>query len=265
MSEIARETTSRRRETTQRQQRILDLLFETGGASIDDLATRFAVSRMTIHRDADALVRQGLINKIHGGLTVRNRATATRSVSYRQSRAPHLKQAIIAQAASRIVPEQVLVLDDSTTVAEMLPLLPALAPLTIITNAMGVIQALSPYAGIKLICIGGEFNAARNAFFGLVSERGAQSLRANTVFLSTSVINGATAFQNDQNVVMVKRALMGIADHAILLADSTKFRKAGLHRLADLDAFDEVLTDDGLDEAIRRDLTDAGVRLTICD
>ncbi|GBQ24074.1 DeoR/GlpR family DNA-binding transcription regulator [Tanticharoenia sakaeratensis] len=265
MSEAAQELITRRRETTQRQQRILDLLFETGGASIDDLATRFAVSRMTIHRDADALVRQGLINKIHGGLTVRNRATATRSVSYRQSRAPHLKQAIITQAVARIVPEQVLVLDDSTTVAEMLPLLPARAPLTIITNAMGVIQTLSPYAGLKLICIGGEYSAPRNAFFGLVSEQGAQSLRANTMFLSTSVIHGATAFQNDQDVVMVKRALMGIADHAILLADSTKFRKAGLHRLADLQEFDEVLTDDGLSDTSRKNLTEAGVNLTICN
>ncbi|WP_245824899.1 DeoR/GlpR family DNA-binding transcription regulator [Neoasaia chiangmaiensis] len=254
----------RRRETSERQQKILDLLFEAGNASIDDLARRFDVSRMTIHRDADALVGRGLINKIHGGLTVRNRATATRSVSYRQGKALSLKQAIITDAVAHVRPEQVLILDDSTTVAEMLPLLPALAPLTIITNAMGVIQALAPYPGLKLICVGGEYSPSRDAFFGLISERGAQALRADTMFLSTSVVNGVTAYQNDQDVVMVKRALMSIADRSILLADSTKFRKAGLHQLAELQEFDEVLADGDLGDAQRKRLIDNGVNLKIC-
>jgi DeoR/GlpR family transcriptional regulator of sugar metabolism len=254
----------RRRESGARQQQILDLLIDSGAASIDDLAARFAVSRMTIHRDADALARQGLVDKVHGGLMVRDQTGLLRSVSFRQMRAPHLKQAIIHRAVSFIAPEQVLVLDDSTTVAEMLPLLPQRAPLTIITNAMGVIQALSPYPGLKLLCLGGDYNAARNAFFGIVCEQSARSLRADTMFLSTSVVHKATAFQNDQEVVKVKRALMSIADRAVLLADSTKFRRSGLHRLADLHAFEAVLTDGDLPDSTARRLLADGVRLTVC-
>ncbi|EHH69470.1 DeoR/GlpR family DNA-binding transcription regulator [Gluconobacter morbifer] len=254
----------RRRDNSARQQQILDILLETGTATIENLADRFGVSRMTIHRDAHALVEQGLIDKLHGSIVLRNRVVTQKTVNFRRSRAPDLKDAIIQRAVSIIQPEQVLVLDDSTTVAAMLPLLPALAPLTIITNAVGVVQALSPYPNLKLICLGGDYNPPRNAFFGLVCEQAAQSLRANTMFLSTSVIHNATAFQNDQDVVKVKRAMMEIADQSVLLVDSTKFRKGGLHRLASLSEFDLVLTDSHLKPAIRKELTGEGVNFEIC-
>lgn len=255
----------KRRDNTARQKQILDVLLEAGSATIEGLAERFNVSRMTIHRDAHALVQQGLIDKLHGSIVLRNKVVTQKTVNFRRSRATDLKDAIIRRAISLIQPEQVLVLDDSTTVAAMLPLLPALAPLTVITNALGVIQALSPYPNIKLICLGGDYNPPRNAFFGLVCEQAAQALRANTVFLSTSVIHNATGFQNDQDVVKVKRVMMDIADQSVLLVDSTKFRKGGLHRLASLNEFDLVLTDSHLKPTLKKSLLEDGVSIEICN
>ncbi|AOX17195.1 DeoR/GlpR family DNA-binding transcription regulator [Kozakia baliensis] len=254
----------KRKDSKSRRQRILDMLFETGTASIEELSDLFSVSRMTIHRDAHLLAEQGLINKLHGSISLKNKIKAEKNVVYRQQRAADQKREIIKHAVSMIEPEQVIILDDSTTVAEMLPLLPALAPLTIITNAMGVVQALAPYPGLKLICLGGDYSPTRNAFFGLLCEQAAQSLRANTMFLSTSVVHNGVAFQNDPDVVKVKQALMQIADHSVLLVDSTKFKKGGLHRLASLSKFDDVLTDKELKPAIRQKLAEAAVPLHVC-
>ncbi|POF62089.1 transcriptional regulator [Novacetimonas maltaceti] len=265
LSHVLTSTRSARRgDNTARQQRILDLLLETGTATIDALATHFDVSRMTIHRDANVLAQQGLVEKQHGGIALRNRTATQKTVSYRTALAREGKQAIIARAISLIRPEQILVLDDSTTVAEMLPLLPALAPLTIITNAMGVIQALSPYPDLRLICLGGDYNRPRNAFFGLICEQGAQGLHADTMFLSTSVIHDGTAFQNNPDIIKIKRVLMEICDQTVLLVDSSKFRTGGLYRLAGLDAFDHVLTDARIRPAIHDKLRAAGIPLEIC-
>ncbi|MBY4638799.1 DeoR/GlpR family DNA-binding transcription regulator [Gluconacetobacter entanii] len=255
---------ARRGDNTTRQQRILGLLLETGNATIDALAAHFDVSRMTIHRDANALAQQGLVEKLHGGIALRNRAATQKTVSYRMALAREGKQAVIARAISLIRPEQIIILDDSTTVAEMLPLLPALAPLTIITNAMGVVQALAPYPDLRLICLGGDYNRPRNAFFGLICEQAAQGLRANTMFLSTSVVHGGAAFQNNQDIIKIKRVLMEICDKTVLLVDSSKFRKGGLYRLAGLDAFDHVLTDAQISPAIHEKLNAAGIPLEIC-
>lgn len=54
-----------KRETRQRE--ILILLDRESGVSAGELATRFQVSRMTIHRDLRSLLKQGLLLRIRGG------------------------------------------------------------------------------------------------------------------------------------------------------------------------------------------------------
>lgn len=107
----------KRQNLKSRQQQILDLLFEQGNASIESLADHFDVSRMTIHRDAHALANQGLIDKIHGGITLKNRARTEKNVAYRQHRAANLKKTIIQRAVSMIEPGRSL----SSTTQRPLP------------------------------------------------------------------------------------------------------------------------------------------------
>lgn len=247
-----------------RQQELLDVLFERGHASIEYLAEFFSVSRMTIHRDAHELTRRGLIEKNHGGISLRHRARTEKSVIYRQHRATVQKKAIIQRAIGMIRPGQVIILDDSTTVAEMLPLLPALAPLTVITYAVGVVQRLALVSGIKIICLGGEYSSTRNAFFGLICVNTARSLRAHLMFMSTSAVSRHAAFQNEQNVVQTKCALMDIADRNVLLVDSSKFKKDGLHQLSELKSFDHILTDHGLDLVTLQSMRAAKLPIETC-
>ena len=44
-----------------RRQEIMDILMEAGSASVEDLASRFSVSKMTIHRELDDLEQAGLL------------------------------------------------------------------------------------------------------------------------------------------------------------------------------------------------------------
>ncbi|MCE2563738.1 hypothetical protein LDL32_03560 [Komagataeibacter sp. FNDCF1] len=90
------------------------------------------------------------------------------------------------------------------------------------------------------------------------------SLHANTMFLSTSVIHDGTAFQNNPDTIKIKRILMDICDRTVLLVDSSKFRMGGLYRLASLDTFDHVLTDAQIRPAIHEQLKAAGMALEIC-
>ncbi len=54
-----------------RQHEILALLDKESGISAGDLAQRFQVSRMTIHRDLNSLLKQGLLLRIHGGAVMK--------------------------------------------------------------------------------------------------------------------------------------------------------------------------------------------------
>ena len=80
----------------ERRQAIMDLLVGARAVDLDDLADRFAVSRMTIHRDLDDLEQAGLLRKVRGGATIeagtqfesdfRIRASGLRSVVIQQDR-----------------------------------------------------------------------------------------------------------------------------------------------------------------------------------
>lgn len=57
-----------------RRKYVLDLIREHGGLSTADIATRFQVSKMTVHRDLDILERRGAVKRIFGGAIPVNEA-----------------------------------------------------------------------------------------------------------------------------------------------------------------------------------------------
>jgi DeoR family transcriptional regulator, copper-sensing transcriptional repressor len=59
-----------------RQLLILEWLQEHGTLTIEDIASRLHVSQMTIHRDVVALVQQGQVEKVHGGVRLPRRIPA---------------------------------------------------------------------------------------------------------------------------------------------------------------------------------------------
>lgn len=248
---------------TRRRRMMLDAVAEAGSAQVDELAARFRISRMTVHRDLDDLAGHGLVRKVHGGVTMRPSLPAETSIVVREHVFAHEKQALARSAALFIEPGQAIIIDDSTTAAALLPLLPRLLPLTVLTNSLGVVQTLCRLHGVKVICLGGDYVPTFDAFFGLVCEQAIASLRANTLFMSSSAVFGLAAYHQEQDVVKTKRALMGIVDRRILMVGSAKFGATALNRLAELSEFDVVLTDDGLDTRFRSELLNAGVNLHI--
>ena len=236
-----------------RRQSIMDLLLEAGSASVEDMANRFGVSRMTIHRDLDDLEQTGLLRKVHGGASIESSPQFESDFRYRERIALGEKRAIAARAAGLVEPGQIVMLDDSSTVGAMAPLLLDLRPLTVITNNLAVINALSGVAGITLISLGGQFSKKFNGFFGIVAEEALKGLRADAAFLST--------FHQDQEVIQLKRRMLRSVRKKYLLADHDKFGRQALHFFTGLDAFDAVLTGASVSDAARQAVAEAGVPL----
>ncbi|MCF3639319.1 DeoR/GlpR family DNA-binding transcription regulator [Rhizobium sp. TRM95111] len=248
-----------------RRQSLMDLLLEAGSASVEDMANRFGVSRMTIHRDLDDLEQAGLLRKVHGGASIESSPQFESDFRYRERIGLAEKRAIAALAAGLIEPGQIVILDDSSTVGAMAPLLLGLRPLTVITNNLSVMNTLAGIAGITLISLGGQFSKKFNGFFGIVAEEALKTLRADAAFLSTSAIEGAQAFHQDQEVIQIKRQMLRSARRRYLLADHEKFGRQALHFFTGLDAFDAVLTGAAVSNAARQPLAEAGVALMTTD
>lgn len=246
-----------------RRRAMVDYVMNRGNVEIDELVTRFETSRMTIHRDLQALAAQGLLRRVHGGVTTLPNGIAESSMLYRRRRAMREKKAMAALATGMIGPGDVIALDDSTTACCMVDHLVTMGGLTVVTNSLGIASTLATMPAISLMALGGRYHPTFDAFFGLMCEQAIGALRVGTLFMSVSAVHGVNAYHQEQDIVKAKHALMRSADRRVLMADSTKFGSNALNRLADLSEFDVVITDDGLDRATRDCLLDHGVTLQV--
>ena len=242
-----------------RRKLILDHLMEVGSATVDDMADRFTVSRMTIHRDLDLLEGDGLLRKIRGGATVQSNSQFESDFQYRKRLEAQEKREIARAAATRVEPGQAIILDDGSTIAAMTEFLLDKRPLTVMTNNAAIVAELVDIQGINLIVLGGEYNRRFHGFFGLVTEQTLQSLRADQAFISTSSVSGTTAFHQDQVIVKTKRAIIAAADRAYLLVDHSKFDRTALHVLMSLSEFDAVITGQPPSEAAQMAMQQADI------
>lgn len=246
-----------------RREEIANYVIEHGEARIDELVAAFGVSRMTIHRHVEELSRQGVLRKLHGAVSAQPSGVYESLFRFRQTRAAGAKAALARAALAEIEPGQVILLDDSTTASALAPLLPERAPLTVVTNSLGVAQRLAEAEGLSLISLGGEYHPTYNAFIGHICESALSRLRVNLLICSASAVTGTSALIQDPQVVRVKQAMIAAASRRLLLVDSSKFGKVALHLFADLTQFDTVLTDAGLPAGTQRSLAAAGVPLLV--
>lgn len=248
-----------------RRKALLDYLLPVGSAQVDELANHFGVSRMTVHRDLKILEEQGILRRVHGGVTVRSSNLADSTILYRSRLADAEKDALARAAVELVEPGQAVMLDDSTTAVHVASHIVSRKPLTVISSSLSVIDKLKEAHGIETICLGGHYDPRFNAFFGYFCEQAISSLRANILFMSTSTVLGATAYHQQEEVVKTKRALMNAADRKVLLIDSSKFGKTALIRLAALTEFDQVITDSGIAPEEADALRKHNVQLRVVD
>jgi len=229
----------------QRQQRIRSMVESQGFMRIQDLMSELSVSAMTIHRDLEELQREGWLRKVHGGATTQPSSVYHGDYRHRLSSMKTAKRRLCEAALELVHPKQAILLDESTTVLQMIGGMTARAPLTVVTNSFGAIQLLVGQSDVELIALGGRFYPAYNAFLGIQTVTTVNSLRVDYAFLSTTAITGGACYHLSQETVAVKQAFLKVAEYKVLLVDHTKFQYQALHQLARLEEFDLILVDSG--------------------
>ncbi len=226
-----------------RQKAIAEAVMAEGAIRIDELAQRFAISIMTVHRDLDELEGRGLLRKSRGVATALSTSLVESSDVYRSSRQSAEKDAVALAALEFIEPGQAIMLDDSTTSMHLVPHLRAKRPLTVITNTLTIMEQLRSTTGISLIGVGGQYYNWCSAFMGPMTTDTIRSMRADVFVMSIAAIDGDMAFHQAVETADVKRAMFESSAKRLLLVDHTKFRKRALHAVLPLTAFDAVIVD----------------------
>jgi DeoR/GlpR family transcriptional regulator of sugar metabolism len=249
-----------------RQAAMAEQVLADGTATAADLAERFGVSLMTIHRDLDELERQGIVRKFRGGVTAQPSGVFESNVQYRLKTMRAEKAAVAERALQLVEPGMAIMLDDSTTTLEIARglRLGEVTPLTVVTNFLEAVNLLADQRGIHLIALGGDYDPLHSSFLGVSCVEAIEQLRVDVCFASTSAVRDGFAYHQEKHIVSVKRAMLDAAARNVLLIDHTKLARAALHRVVPLSRFDLLLVDDGASAEALRDLDEHKVRYEVC-
>jgi DeoR/GlpR family transcriptional regulator of sugar metabolism len=232
------------RRPARRQAEIAAYVVEHGTATAHELVEAFGVSLMTVHRDLDALERQGVVRKYRGGVSAQPTSVFESNVAYRLNAAQVQKRALARRARAMVEPGMSVMLDDSTSALAVVPLLEDVTPLTVATNFLPAVSLLTAMPDVQLVVLGGIYSPTHDSFGGVPCADAVEALRTDLLFCSVSAVSPTHAYHQEQEIVLVKRAMLRAARTRVLLLDNAKLRRTALHRLAPLTDFDLVLVDE---------------------
>ena len=246
-----------------RRQAIVNLLIENQTVDLDDLADRFAVSKMTIHRDLDSLEQSGVLRKVRGGATIDTGSQLESDFRFREQQDGEAKHKMARAALQLVRPGMSVMVNDGSMAAVFGGMLLEKRPLTVITNNAAIIDELKGQSGINLIALGGTYSVKLNAFLGILTEEALSHLSADIAFISSPAVNGQLVYHMDESAARTKRAMTASAARSCLLVNHQRFGHPALHVIANLSDFDAIITDSSPSAAILDEFEQAGIKLTI--
>ena len=248
----------------ERHQAIVDRARADGRVDVTALAADLDVTPETVRRDLTQLERRGLLRRVHGGAIPIERLGFEQGVDTRQALLSAEKEAIARAALAEIPDGGAILLDAGTTTYRLAELLPADRELSVVTHSLPIATLLAGRPHLTLHLVGGQIRGRTLAAVGSWAERSYADVRADVAFLGT---NGLTVEDGlttpDLSEAVVKRAVVAAGKRVVVLADHTKIGRTDLGIVAPLDAVDTVVTDPGLDAALREELEGAGVRVVL--
>lgn len=219
-------------------------------ASLDELCEHFQVSKNTIRRDVDKILKKGNVQKVYGGVT---------SLPYplvpfanRDNTNLSEKVAIGRTAATLIEDQDLIFIDSGTTTRNIMDFLPQLQSLTILTNNLDVINAAAGLEFVTLISIGNHYKRSTNSFVGADDLYILDKFNISKAFMAATGVTVTHGLTNSDILEYeLKRKIAKKTQQLYLLADASKFGKSTLLTYAPLQEVDGIITSRALPEDYR--------------
>lgn len=248
---------------------LLEHLRISGEMRTTELAGVLGVSTMTIHRDLKTLASSGKVELFRGGARLVDSGINERDVTIRRMLNAEVKEALAKTAATLADPGTVIALDDSTTVGAMVQSVLSRKPQGIITHSMSVMREVAKSSSVAenlvLTGLGGRYVPATDSFLGVSTCRAMESLTASISFVSTTSINSHAICHPDEDAALTKAALLGLGERKVLVVDTSKFSGEGMHHVAALSDFDDIVIDNHATPEQMEAMETTGARLHFVD
>ena len=235
------------------------MLNASGLVKVEELATHFGVSEMTVRRDLERLEKDGIATRCYGGAVKNAELMHDDTFEDRQVLHQEQKQKIAAYCQKMIRPGSIVFLEAGSTVLEIAKLIANTPDLTVITNDINIAAYLVNY-DINLIMIGGIVQRHLGCVHGYVAEKALDEIRIDMAFVSgLSVDKDFDVFAATESKVYFRRKLIERSNKTYLVMDSSKFFKQSLYKINNLSNYTAIISDKVNNEFEKKIIQDKGI------
>lgn len=256
----------------QRRALIIDEVRRRGGVRVNELTRRLGVSDMTVRRDLDALARQGVLEKVHGGaVPVVEASTHEPGFEAKSGLELTAKEDIARAAAEFVAPGTAIALSGGTTTYALAQQLLDVPDLTVVTNSVRVADVFhsaqrvsGQRQGAATVVLTGGVRTPSDSLVGPVADQAIAALHFDVLFLGVHGIS-VEAGLSTPNLAEAEtnRRLVQSARRVVVVADHTKWGTVGLSSFAALEQVDTLVTDAGLPAEARAEISEHLRRLVV--
>ncbi len=234
--------------------------------TVDEEVRSLGISADTARRDFDRLAAMNKAVRTHGGIVLPERDDGFVPLTSLRTRSSELvdqKRRIAVAACDLLETGETVVVDAGSTMYHVARLLGE-KPCTVLAYSLDIANAVLDFENVQLVFAGGIVRRETQCAVGEETVAMVGRFRANTAFVAANGVSVEHGVMTPNHMeASVKRAIMGIADRTVLLADSSKMEKRALSRFAALTDFDTVVTDDGIATETAQAIRDAGIHLIV--
>jgi DeoR/GlpR family transcriptional regulator of sugar metabolism len=251
----------------ERRFQIREILAAQRTVSAKDLCERLNVTAVTIRRDLEALEREGVLVRSHGGAVSRMSSTNFQPSYDALLRSNTAEKLEIARAAEQYVLDgDTVFLEGSTTVFELARLLTQRQRLTVVTNSPSIVCELQRSPGVAVLCTGGAL--VKDTFYlsGEWTQRALQEIRLDKAILGVSAIDPQYGVSTASHAeAQIKKMIIKAAKTRIALADHGKFGRQSFAYVGPVTDLNVLITDAATDARHLKELREAGVQVTVAE
>ena len=245
---------------------IIDTLMRHESIPVSSLSMLLDVSAVTIRKDLTELEAAKKLYRTHGKAVLINPYINNRSILEKEKLARSEKMMIGKEAASMIAEDDSIIIASGSTVVALAHCIKSKRRLTVISASLKVSEILGADENIQVIQLGGAMRHSSLSVVGKYAESALNEFCCSKLFIGVDGIDlefGLTT--TDLREADLNKVMMRTAQKTIVLADSSKFRRRGFSKIANITDVDTIITDSNIPATISRAIEDLGIELRIVD
>jgi DeoR/GlpR family transcriptional regulator of sugar metabolism len=247
-------------EAQDRRRAVLDVMQRAGEIQVRQLAADLGCSEMTIRRDLDALERDGVVRRVHGGAVRVNLRRDEPPYALRALAAAGAKERIGRATAALVSDGETVILGGGTTALAVARALHG-RPITVLSLGLRAQQELADDEAVRLIAAGGDVRPGELSVTGDLAEIAFERLRFDTFVLGCCGIDARDGITTHLPAdARVQRAGLRSARRTIVIADESKLGLVTFGHVCDPADVERLVTDAG--PARTSDFEEIGLAVT---